>query len=81
MAHQAQSKRTVAEIESEIAELEKSRERLVGELFQMAQRVEWSHKVTVERIGRNPEIRRIDAALEALQAQQVALRSSRSKSN
>jgi len=61
-------------IEAEIAELEKQRERLVGELFQMASKVEWSRRATVEHIAHNPEIVRIDARIEALQAQQSSLR-------
>jgi len=66
--------RTASEIEAAIAELEKSREKLVNDLFQMAQRVALSQRAVMERIGQNPEIVRIDAEIERLQAQQVALR-------
>lgn len=61
-------------IEAEISELEKHRERLVGELFQLASKVEWSRRAAVEHIARNPEIVRIDARIEALQARQSSLR-------
>ncbi|ERN41942.1 hypothetical protein KR51_00012680 [Rubidibacter lacunae KORDI 51-2] len=71
---QCTSPLSTTEIESAIAELEKSREKLVNDLFQMAQRVALSQRATMERIGRNPEIHRIDAEIEQLQAQQVALR-------
>lgn len=67
------TKRSAEEIEAAITELEKSRERIVNEVFQMAQRVAWSKKMAMERIGQNPEILRIDAQIEQLQAQQAAL--------
>lgn len=63
-----------AEIEAEISELEKHRERLVNELFQMASKVDCSRRAMVESVAHNPEIGRIDSRIEALQAQQSALR-------
>jgi len=48
-------------------------------VFQMAQRVEWSTKAAMEHIGQNPEIVKIDAAIEELQAKQAALGSAQSE--
>lgn len=73
MAKQSLSPKAT-EIEAAIAELEKSRERIVNDLFQMAQRVAWSKRATMAHIGQNPEIMRIDAEIEKLQAQQASLR-------
>jgi len=62
------------EIERAITELERYRERVVNELFQSARRVEVSHKQTMAKIGKNPEIMRIDAEIQKLQAKQSQLR-------
>ncbi len=62
------------EIEAEISELEKHRERLVTELFQLASKEDYSRRAMVEQVAHNPEIGRIDARIEALQARQAALR-------
>ncbi|PSO80675.1 MAG: acetyltransferase [Cyanobacteria bacterium SW_4_48_29] len=70
-----ESLQSAEEIEAAITELEKSRERIVNDLFQMAKRVEWSKKVALEHIGQNPEIVRIDATIEELQAKQASLQS------
>lgn len=70
-----ESLQSAEEIEAAITELEKSRERIVNDLFQMAKRVEWSNKVALEHIGQNPEIVRIDATIEELQAKQASLQS------
>ena len=65
-----------ADLEAEISELEKQRERLVNELFQMASKVDCSRRAMVESVAHNPEIGRIDARIKSLQAQQSALRAS-----
>jgi len=65
-----------AAIEAEISELEKHRERLVNEIFQSASKADWSRRTTVATITHNPEIVRIDAQIERLQAQQSALKAS-----
>ena len=62
------------EIEQAITELERYRERIVNDLFQSARRVDVSHKATMANIGKNPEIMRIDAEIQALQAKQSQLR-------
>ncbi len=62
------------EIEQAITELERYRERIVNDLFQSARRVEVSHKRAMANIGKNPEIIKIDAEIEKLQAQQSNLR-------
>ncbi|PSP17841.1 MAG: acetyltransferase [Cyanobacteria bacterium QS_8_64_29] len=71
--------KSAEEIEAAITELEKSREKIVNDVFQMAQRVEWSTKAAMEHIGQNPEIVKIDAAIEELQAKQAALGSAQSE--
>jgi len=58
------------ELEQAITELERYRERIVNDLFQSARQVEVSHKAAMANIGKNPEILRIDAEIEKLQAQQ-----------
>ncbi|PSO57189.1 MAG: acetyltransferase [Cyanobacteria bacterium QH_8_48_120] len=75
MSDKVESLQSAEEIEAAITELEKSRERIVNDLFQMAKRVEWSKKVALEHIGQNPEIVRIDATIEELQAKQASLQS------
>jgi hypothetical protein len=75
MLDKVESLQSAEEIEAAITELEKSRERIVNDLFQMAKRVEWSKKVALEHIGQNPEIVRIDATIEELQAKQASLQS------
>ncbi|PSO60342.1 MAG: acetyltransferase [Cyanobacteria bacterium SW_6_48_11] len=75
MSDKVESLQSAEEIEAAITELEKSRERIVNDLFQMAKRVEWSNKVALEHIGQNPEIVRIDATIEELQAKQASLQS------
>lgn len=62
------------EIEQAITELEQYRERIVNDLFQSARRVDVSHKTAMANIGKNPEIIKIDAEIEKLQAQQSKLR-------
>lgn len=62
------------EIEQAITELERYRERIVNDLFQSARRVDISHKTAMAKIGKDPEIMRIDAEIEKLQAQQSQLR-------
>ncbi len=61
-------------IEQAITELERYRERIVNDLFQSAQQVDISQKTTMAKIGQNPEIMKIDAEIEKLQAQQAKLR-------
>ena len=75
MSDKVESLQSAEEIEAAITELEKSRERIVNDLFQMAKRVEWSKKVALEHIGQNPEIVKIDATIEELQAKQASLQS------
>ena len=62
------------EIEQAITELERYREKIVNDLFQSARRVDVSHKTAMASIGKNPEIIKIDAEIEKLQAQQSKLR-------
>jgi len=61
-------------IEQAITELERYRERIVNDLFQSAQQVDVSQKTAMANIGKNPEIMKIDAQIEKLQAQQSQLR-------
>jgi hypothetical protein len=73
MLNQQKRNCSAEEIEQAITELERYRERIVNDLFQAARRVEISHKKTMAKIGKNPEILRIDAEIEKLQAKQSEL--------
>jgi len=66
---------SLEEIESIIVELEQYRERLVNDALQMAKKAKLSKKVAMAHLQGNPEIIKIDAALEKLRPQVEAMRS------
>lgn len=72
---QANQPVSLEEIESIIVELEQYRERLVNDALQMAKKAKLSKKVAMEHLQGNPEIIKIDAALEKLRPQVEAMRS------
>ena len=73
MSETSQQTVSAAEIEATIVELEQYRERIINDVAQMAQKIKLSKKVVTEHIQSNPEIAKIDAALERLRSQQATM--------
>ncbi|NJL63796.1 MAG: hypothetical protein HC903_20600 [Methylacidiphilales bacterium] len=71
MTNDVQPSPTAQEIAELIAEFEEYRERLVSETMQTAQKAKLMKKTVMSQL--EPELAKIDAALEALREQQAGL--------
>ncbi len=71
MTNEVQPAPTAQEIAELIAEFEEYRERLVSETMETAQKAKLMKKTVMSQL--EPELTKIDAALEALREQQAGL--------
>jgi regulator of replication initiation timing len=71
MTNDVQPAPTAQEVAELIAEFEKYRERLVSETMETAQKAKLMKKTVMSQL--EPELAKIDAALEALREQQAGL--------
>lgn len=75
MPETSQQTASQAEIDQVIAELEKYRNRIINEVLEMGKKIKLSKKAVTAHLENNPEIARIDTALDSLKNQQKSYKS------